>query len=113
LGRVVGRVALLSGFSAGKPKPVAPAQRSRTFVLTTTATVPVPPAGTQALDLWLPVPHADANQEVANLKIDSPVPYTIERGAFGNQMLHLRSRPPHSALHSSSSSRPRLRAANT
>lgn len=87
---LLGASALLSGFSVGKPKPVVPAQRSRTFVLTTTATVPVPPAGTQALDLWLPVPHADANQEVANLKIDSPVPYTIERGAFGNQMLHLR-----------------------
>ena len=87
---LLGASALLSGFAATKPKPTAPAQRSRTFVLTSTATVPVPPAGTQALDLWLPVPHADANQEVANLKIESPVPYTIERGAFGNQILHLR-----------------------
>ena len=74
--------------SVAAQAPAAP--RSRTFVLTTTATVPVPPAGTKTLDLWLPVPHADANQDVSQLKIDSPVPYKIEQGVFGNQMLHLR-----------------------
>ncbi|MDB5235855.1 MAG: transglutaminase [Hymenobacter sp.] len=58
-------------------------------MLTSTATVPVPPAGTKTLDLWLPVPHSDANQDVRDLKIDSPVPYKIEKGAYGNQMLHL------------------------
>ena len=82
----------LVGLGAATPvagqAPVAP--RSRTFVLTSTATVPVPPAGTRTLDLWLPVPHADASQDVAGLKIEAPVPYTIEKGAFGNQMLHLR-----------------------
>jgi transglutaminase-like putative cysteine protease len=68
----------------------APQPRSRTFQLSTTATVPVPPAGTKTLDLWLPVPHADASQDVRNLKIESPVPYKIEKGAYGNEMLHLR-----------------------
>ena len=68
---------------------MVPAQRSRTFVLTSTATVPVSPAGTKALDVWLPVPHTDANQNVRDLKIESPVPYKIEKGAYGNQMLHL------------------------
>lgn len=70
-------------------QPATP-PHSRTFVLTAQATVPVPPAGTQTLDLWLPVPHADAAQDVADLKIESSVPYKIENGAFGNQMLHLR-----------------------
>ena len=89
---LLGAAALLTGFgAAAQTAPVAP--RSRTFVLTSTATVPVPPAGTQALDLWLPVPHADASQDVRALKIDSPVPYKIEQGAFGNQMLHLRVAP--------------------
>ena len=69
---------------------MAAAPRSRTFVLTSTATVPVPPAGTKTLDLWLPVPHTDASQDVRDLKIESPVPYKIEKGEFGNQMLHLR-----------------------
>lgn len=69
---------------------MAATPRSRTFLLTSTATVPVPPAGTKTLDLWLPVPHADASQDVRDLRIESPVPYKIEKGAFGNQMLHLR-----------------------
>ncbi|MBD2769480.1 transglutaminase domain-containing protein [Hymenobacter sp. BT664] len=86
----LGASALLFSLSVARSQPTVPAPRSRSFVLTSTATVPVPPAGTRALDLWLPVPHADANQDVTSLKIDSPVPYTIERGSFGNQMLHLR-----------------------
>jgi transglutaminase-like putative cysteine protease len=85
---LLGVAALLSGLSAQAQMAAKP--RSRTFVLTSTATVPVPPAGTKTLDLWLPVPHADASQDVRDLKIESPVPYKIEKGAFGNQMLHLR-----------------------
>ncbi|OGX88415.1 transglutaminase [Hymenobacter lapidarius] len=84
---LLGACAVLDSFSAPVPRPVA--ARSRTFVLTTTATVPAPPAGTKTFDVWLPVPHADASQDVRDLKIDSPVPYKIEKGAFGNQMLHL------------------------
>ncbi len=67
--------------------------RKNTARLTSTATVAVPPAGTQTLDLWLPVPHSDPSQDVAGLKIDSPVPYKMEQGAYGNQMLHLRATP--------------------
>ena len=85
---LLGAAVLLTGFSASAQTAAAP--RSRTFVLTSTATVPVPPAGTKTLDLWLPVPHTDASQDVRDLKIDSPVPYKIEKGEFGNQMLHLR-----------------------
>ena len=74
------------------PAPAQTAPRSRTFQLSSTATVPVPPSGTKTLDLWLPVPHADASQDVRDLRIESPVPYKIEKGAYGNQMLHLRPR---------------------
>ena len=84
---LLGAAALLPGFTASAQTAAMP--RSRTFVLTSTATVPVPPAGTKTLDLWLPVPHSDASQDVAQLKIESPVPYKIEKGAFGNQLLHL------------------------
>ncbi|WP_229748688.1 transglutaminase-like domain-containing protein [Hymenobacter frigidus] len=85
---LLGAAVLLTGFSASAQTAAVP--RSRTFLLTSTATVPVPPAGTKTLDLWLPVPHTDASQDVRDLKIDSPVPYKIEKGEFGNQMLHLR-----------------------
>nr|WP_230687456.1 transglutaminase domain-containing protein [Hymenobacter ruricola] len=86
---LLGACVLLPGYRGAKPAPTPAAPRSRTFVLTSTATVPVPPAGTKNLDLWLPVPHADASQDVRDLKIESPVPYKIEKGAYGNQMLHL------------------------
>ena len=89
---LLGAAVLLPALRASA-QPAATAPRSRTFVLTTTATVPVPPAGTKTLNLWLPVPHTDASQDVRALKIDAPVPYKIERGAFGNQMLHLRMAP--------------------
>ena len=86
---------VLPGFGASAQ--IAPAvPRSRTFVLTSTATVPVPPAGTKTLDLWLPVPHTDASQQVGNLtivvdrKVNGVAPSKIERGAYGNQMFHLR-----------------------
>ena len=85
---LLGVAVLLPGFTASAQTTAVP--RSRTFVLTSTATVPVPPAGTKTLDLWLPVPHSDASQDVAQLKIESPVPYKIEKGTFGNQVLHLR-----------------------
>ncbi|MGI4884582.1 MAG: transglutaminase-like domain-containing protein [Janthinobacterium lividum] len=78
--------------SAAAPAPTAPtaALRRRTFLLTCRATVPVPAAGTQALEVWMPVPHADKSQDVADLKIEAPGPYTVEKDAYGNQMLHLR-----------------------
>ena len=75
--------------TAAAPTPsVAP--RSRTSRLTCRATVPAPPAGTKTLDFWLPVPHDDKNQNIRDLKIEAPVPYTIETDLYGNQMLHLR-----------------------
>ena len=85
---LLGAAAHLPGLGAQGQAVVAP--RSRTFLLTSTVTVPVPPAGTKTLDLWLPLPHPDANQDIRDLRIESPVPYKIEKGAFGNQMLHLR-----------------------
>ena len=91
---LLGAAALLPGLGALAQTPAAP--RSRTFLLTSTATVPVPPAGTKTLDVWLPVPHTDASQTVSKLtilpdwKVEGALPYKIEKGAYGNQMLHLR-----------------------
>ena len=82
-------VALL--LTAAAPAPTSSAAgRSRTFRLTCRATVPVPPAGTKALDFWMPVPHNDKSQDVRELKIEAPAPYTIAPDQYGNQVLHLR-----------------------
>jgi hypothetical protein len=74
---------------AAAPAPRT-APRSRTFRLSCQAAVPVPPAGTKVLDVWLPVPHDDKNQDVRELKLEVPVPYKVETDQYGNRMLHLR-----------------------
>ncbi|MBT2556946.1 transglutaminase domain-containing protein [Hymenobacter sp. ISL-91] len=68
----------------------APKPRSRSFRFNYTATVPAAPAGTKAVDLWLPVPHADKSQQVRQLRITAPVAYHIQTGEYGNRILHLR-----------------------
>lgn len=68
----------------------APVPRSRTFTFTYHVTVPAQPMGTAALELWLPVPHSDASQDIRDLRVTTPVSYTLHTGAYGNQFLHLR-----------------------
>ncbi|GAB2773568.1 transglutaminase-like putative cysteine protease [Hymenobacter luteus] len=71
-------------------QPPAPTPRSRTFTFDYAATIPAQPAGTKAVDLWLPVPHDDKSQQIRDLQVTSPVPYEIKTGAYGNRILHLR-----------------------
>ena len=72
------------------PTNSGPVPRSRTFHFDYTATVPAAPAGTRAVELWLPVPHDDASQQVRRLRITTPVAYDIQTGEYGNRILHLR-----------------------
>lgn len=72
------------------PSNPASEPRSRTFHFDYTATVPAAPAGTRAVELWLPVPHNDKSQQISELKIISPVPYDLQTGEYGNRILHLR-----------------------
>jgi hypothetical protein len=53
----------------------ADAPRVRSLSLEYTARVTNIPAGTQQLDLWLPVPHSDPYQQIANLEVRSSFPY--------------------------------------
>lgn len=85
--------ALLLMLTAAHPAapPIVP--RARTFAFEYQTTVAAPAAGAKALDLWLPVPHDDASQDVRKLKIDAPYPYEIRTGQYGNRILHLRLSP--------------------
>ncbi|RZK21909.1 MAG: transglutaminase domain-containing protein [Hymenobacter sp.] len=76
--------------TAAAPATTTVAPRSRTFLLTCRATVPVPAAGTKQLELWMPVPHNDKSQDIRDLAIETGVPYTVETDAYGNKLLHLR-----------------------
>ncbi len=101
---LLGAAGLLAGLSAQAQQAAGP--RSRTFGLTVTAIVPVPPAGTKTLDLWLPVPHSDASQKVGNVAVavkpasggkpSAKVEHgKMARGAYGNELyyLHLTTMP--------------------
>jgi transglutaminase-like putative cysteine protease len=85
---LLGATALL--LTAAAPATTTVAPRSRAFQLLCRATVPVPAAGTKAVELWMPVPHNDKNQDIRNLNIAASVPYTVETDKYGNQMLHVK-----------------------
>ena len=80
--------------TAAAPATTTVAPRSRTFLLRCEVWVPNLPGGTRSLDFWMPVPHTDKSQEVRQVKVEAPVPYTIETDRYGNQMLHLHPRRP-------------------
>jgi transglutaminase-like putative cysteine protease len=66
----------------GKPAP-----RSRQVLLTYTVKIGAIPAG-RRVELWLPVPHDDANQRIEQLRISAPHGRRILRGEYQNQYLH-------------------------
>jgi transglutaminase-like putative cysteine protease len=61
----------------------------RDFTFEYKATVKDIPAGTEKLDLWIPVPHDDPYQRILYAHVDTPFPHRILTGDQGNQMLHL------------------------
>ena len=77
-------------FTAAAPATMPLAPRSRIFHLLCRATVPVPAAGTKAVELWMPVPHDDKSQDIRDLKIEASAPYTVETDQYGNKILHLK-----------------------
>lgn len=84
--------ALLAGllllFSAAPTHTVTP--RARTFTFSYKATLPSLPAGSDSVELWVPMPHPDASQNIDNLRITSSAPYTIADAPYGNKVLHLK-----------------------
>ena len=99
LALLCGAVALLAGGPAAS-RAAAPANapippRTLTTRFTYKATVPKAPAGTQALDLWLPVPSDGEYQTVTGLRVDSPIPHQLNTDPdFGNRMVYLRHTNP-------------------
>ncbi len=57
--------------------------RQRRF--TFTYLVRVPAVHGHRLRLWVPLPRQDRYQSISGLRIESPVPYTIERSQWGNR----------------------------
>src|SRR5213592_1417225 len=70
---------------AAEPQP-----RTRSFHLEYKAILKDIAAGAKRIDLWVPVPHDDAYQQIRNLRIESPYAYRIVPASHGNTMLHVR-----------------------
>jgi hypothetical protein len=72
------------GISAAEPQP-----RTRSFHFEYKAVVKEIPSGVKHVDLWVPVPHDDAYQQIKNLRIDPPRAYKIVAASHQNMMLHI------------------------
>ncbi|MDQ3283057.1 MAG: transglutaminase domain-containing protein, partial [Acidobacteriota bacterium] len=72
---------------------------SKTYDATYVATLSDIPAGTQKLDVWIPLPVSGEHQKVNNLTIDSPYAFTRHREkTWGNEYAHAVVANPPSSL---------------
>lgn len=75
------------------------AAQSKTFDATYVATLSDIPAGTEKIDVWIPLPVSGEYQSVENVKIDSPYEFTRYReAAWGNEYAHATIANPPSSL---------------
>ena len=81
-------LSLLAGAALGTAYGEAPS--SRDFDFTYTARIGELPVGAHRLDVWLPYPAGDGNQEVTVAGVSAPYAYEVAREPrFGNSILHL------------------------
>jgi transglutaminase-like putative cysteine protease len=83
------RRTILLAAIAGLSFAAEPTLRTRGFGLSYQATVKDIPVGAKHVDLWIPVPHDDPYQRIANMHIESPYSYRVETGSEGNAILHV------------------------
>lgn len=88
---VIATLSMLSvGLSAAADPP-----RVLTTQFTYTATVPAAPAGTSAVDVWLPIPSDSPWQAISVLTVAAPAAYKITTEArYGNRMVYLHDTQP-------------------
>ncbi len=66
-----------------------PEPRTRSFELEYRATVKEIPADAKRIDLWIPLAHDDAYQQITDRQINSGQPFQVATAPDGNQMLHI------------------------
>ena len=71
-----------------------PAPRERSFAFEYAVTVNDIPTAAHTVEIWLPAPHDDAFQRIANLRIDTAYRYEIATGTEENRILHIRVTDP-------------------
>ena len=68
--------------------------RERSFSFQYTVTVKDIPATAHTVDIWMPAPHDDDFQRIANLQVNSRYGSSIASGSEGNHILHIRATDP-------------------
>jgi transglutaminase-like putative cysteine protease len=64
--------------------------RERTFEFTYRTTIASVPLGTKHLEVWLPYPESDENQDIFEIEIDTPSAATVHREpAYDNRILYV------------------------
>ena len=87
---LIAAVLLLLLAAGSSPADKTDAVPSRQFEFTYVATIPSPAPGAKTVRLWIPVPQSNPYQDVSNLRVVSPVPYSTEKNAeYGNEMLYI------------------------
>jgi len=85
----------LALIAAALGSAAAEAPRSREFEITYDVRVGELPQGAHRVEVWMPVPAADANQEVTVEEVSTPFPYAVgKEPRFGNSILHLAAADP-------------------
>jgi len=64
----------------------APAVRS--FEATYVGTIAALPATARKAEVWIPLPSNGPYQTIADVKVQAPVSYTLEKDSAGNRLLH-------------------------
>lgn len=60
----------------------------RSFEATYVGMIAALPAAAKRAEVWIPLPSDGPYQTVADVKVDAPAKYTLERDAAGNRMAH-------------------------
>lgn len=69
--------------------------RARTFEFMYSATVKDIPENSKSVSVWLPLPHSSEFQDIADLKVETPLPYTItEDKTYNNRYLNIHIQNP-------------------
>jgi transglutaminase-like putative cysteine protease len=83
--------------ATASPAPAAP--EVRRFELTYRAVAADVPPTAGAVDLWIPYPQSDENQQVEVLAVTAPAAYEVTvEPRFGNRVLHLRVERPRAPI---------------
>ncbi|MBI1745005.1 MAG: transglutaminase domain-containing protein [Acidobacteria bacterium] len=81
---------ILSTLILSKTVPMNRPLMERRFEFTYQTDITDIPSGTERMDIWIPYPTSDENQEISHMEIKSPYQATVTKDpVYGNSMLYI------------------------